>query len=114
MSYDQHGKHSTWEFGVQSVERGLARLPAHVLTMGLPFYSRSVKDGDWKTYEELVKTFPKKCVGFGVRGLVFSRVWGVGFFVKFRFAAYRCHETLLMLRARNFERVVKETVQMGE
>jgi hypothetical protein len=77
MSYDQHGKHSTWEFGVQSVERGLAKLPAHVLTMGLPFYSRSVKDGDWKTYEELVKTFPKKCEGFRIqsfRGWFFAHV----------------------------------------
>eukprot|EP00281_Chroomonas_sp_CCMP1168_P013371 CAMPEP_0206282508 /NCGR_PEP_ID=MMETSP0047_2-20121206/39725_1 /ASSEMBLY_ACC=CAM_ASM_000192 /TAXON_ID=195065 /ORGANISM="Chroomonas mesostigmatica_cf, Strain CCMP1168" /LENGTH=143 /DNA_ID=CAMNT_0053712793 /DNA_START=79 /DNA_END=507 /DNA_ORIENTATION=+ len=60
MSYDARGKHSTWEFGVESVQKGLAKLPAANLTMGLPFYSRSVKTGDWKAYEELVKTFPKK------------------------------------------------------
>ena len=51
MSYDQHGKHSTWEFGKQSVMQGVAMLPPAKLTMGLPFYSRDVRTGEWDTYE---------------------------------------------------------------
>eukprot|EP00293_Proteomonas_sulcata_P000171 CAMPEP_0184323560 /NCGR_PEP_ID=MMETSP1049-20130417/130974_1 /TAXON_ID=77928 /ORGANISM="Proteomonas sulcata, Strain CCMP704" /LENGTH=86 /DNA_ID=CAMNT_0026645107 /DNA_START=1 /DNA_END=257 /DNA_ORIENTATION=+ len=28
--------------------------------MGLPFYSRSTRTGDWKTYEDLIKMYGKK------------------------------------------------------
>lgn len=55
MSYDQHGQHSTWEFGKAAVDQGKAVLPAGKLTMGLPFYSRDTKTGQWETYEDLVK-----------------------------------------------------------
>lgn len=56
MSYDQHGQHSTWEFGKQAVDQGIeAKLPAAKLTMGLPFYARDVKTGEWTTYEDMVK-----------------------------------------------------------
>eukprot|EP00729_Bicosta_minor_P006103 gene6103-11828_t len=60
MSYDQHGKHSTWEFGKQSVMQGVAMLPPTKLTMGLPFYSRDVRTGEWDTYEDLVKRHAPK------------------------------------------------------
>jgi len=55
MSYDQPGKHSTWEFGKQSVDQGVGILPASSLTMGLPFYARNVKTGQWTTYEDLAR-----------------------------------------------------------
>eukprot|EP01060_Flectonema_neradi_P022702 TRINITY_DN30937_c0_g1_i1.p1 TRINITY_DN30937_c0_g1~~TRINITY_DN30937_c0_g1_i1.p1 ORF type:complete len:337 (+),score=42.46 TRINITY_DN30937_c0_g1_i1:67-1077(+) len=53
MSYDQPGKHSTFEFGKRSVDGGVAKLPASKLAMGLPFYARNVETGDWTTYEDL-------------------------------------------------------------
>jgi GH18 family chitinase len=55
MSYDQPKEHSTWEFGKQAVEQGVKVLPPAKLTMGLPFYSRDVRTGDWATYEDIVK-----------------------------------------------------------
>lgn len=58
MSYDQPGKHSTQAFGENSVNQGKKLLPAEKLTMGLPFYSRDVKTGQWKTYEDLVRSGP--------------------------------------------------------
>lgn len=58
MSYDQHGKHSTWEFGKKSVDQGLQYFPSHKLTMGLPFYARSISTGQWKTYEEIMQRRP--------------------------------------------------------
>ena len=30
-------------------------LPPHLVTLGLPFYGRHVKTGDWKSYEDLVQ-----------------------------------------------------------
>lgn len=80
MSYDQRGQHSTWQFGVDSVKRGIDRLPPRKLTMvhyccqllllcsdwsvkGLPFYARHVRTGDWKTYEVL-----DLCVGVSASG----------------------------------------------
>eukprot|EP00038_Savillea_parva_P017216 m.19426 g.19426 ORF g.19426 m.19426 type:complete len:361 (+) comp3691_c0_seq2:52-1134(+) len=59
MSYDQQGQHSTWEFGKQAVDQGMAVLPAHKLTMGLPFYARDVRTGEWTTYEDVVKIHAK-------------------------------------------------------
>ena len=60
MSYDQPQKHSTWGFGKQSVDQGIAKLPPSKLTMGLPFYSRDVRTGEWDTYEDLVKRHAPK------------------------------------------------------
>eukprot|EP00041_Stephanoeca_diplocostata_P036472 m.1333863 g.1333863 ORF g.1333863 m.1333863 type:complete len:254 (+) comp24872_c0_seq6:556-1317(+) len=54
-SYDQRGRHSTWEFGKQAVDQGVARIAAAKLTMGLPFYARDIRTGDWTTYEDIVK-----------------------------------------------------------
>lgn len=56
MSYDQNGaQHSSFDFGKLAVQRGLKHLPAHKLTMGVPFYGRHSKTGDWVTYEDLVQ-----------------------------------------------------------
>eukprot|EP01059_Diplonema_ambulator_P037344 TRINITY_DN983_c0_g1_i6.p1 TRINITY_DN983_c0_g1~~TRINITY_DN983_c0_g1_i6.p1 ORF type:complete len:132 (+),score=40.19 TRINITY_DN983_c0_g1_i6:512-907(+) len=54
MSYDQPKKHSTVGFMKESIVRGLRRLPAAKMAVGVPFYSRNVHTGDWKTYEDIV------------------------------------------------------------
>ena len=63
---DQPREHSTWEFGKKSVDQGMAMLPAAKLTMGLPMYARSVRTGEWTTYEDIIKY---KAPEPGVRGL---------------------------------------------
>jgi len=56
MSYDQGGpQHSSLKFGKQAVQSGLKHLPSHKLTMGLPFYGRHSINGDWVTYEDLLR-----------------------------------------------------------
>jgi hypothetical protein len=55
LARPQPGKHSTMEFATIATRRSLALLPARMVTLGLPFYSRDVKTGDWKTYEDLLK-----------------------------------------------------------
>lgn len=55
MSYDQPGKHSTWEFGERSAKQGARMLPAAQVTLGVPFYGRHMETGEWKTYEDLVQ-----------------------------------------------------------
>jgi chitinase len=55
MSYDQGGRHSTWDFAQQVAHQGAALLPAHLVTLGLPFYGRHMKTGEWKSYEDLVQ-----------------------------------------------------------
>eukprot|EP01063_Lacrimia_lanifica_P017908 TRINITY_DN24891_c0_g1_i1.p1 TRINITY_DN24891_c0_g1~~TRINITY_DN24891_c0_g1_i1.p1 ORF type:complete len:334 (+),score=115.32 TRINITY_DN24891_c0_g1_i1:57-1058(+) len=60
MCYDQPGEHATWAFTEKCVARA-APLPKEKVALGLPFYSRNVKTGEWKTYEDLWKS--KK--GFG-------------------------------------------------
>ena len=57
MTYDQQGgPHSTREFASRSMAAGIAAgLPARKLTVGLPFYGRHSKTGDWVTYEDLVQ-----------------------------------------------------------
>lgn len=56
MSYDQGGAHhSSLEFGRKSVDQGLAVLPPEKLTVGLPFYGRHSRTGDWTTYEDMVQ-----------------------------------------------------------
>lgn len=60
MSYDQPGRHSTSALAAGTLrnarEAGL-RLPA--VTLGLPFYGRHVRTGDWKTFEDLAKEHPE-------------------------------------------------------
>lgn len=58
MTYDQHGRHSTFPFAQAAVDQALSIFPpeAHAkLTLGLPFYGRDVKTGVWKTYEDIVQ-----------------------------------------------------------
>jgi len=56
MSYDQGGQHhSSLEFGRKAVDQGHAVLPPNKITMGVPFYGRHTRTGDWTTYEDLVQ-----------------------------------------------------------
>mmetsp|Transcript_23123 Transcript_23123/g.58996 ORF Transcript_23123/g.58996 Transcript_23123/m.58996 type:complete len:349 (+) Transcript_23123:58-1104(+) len=55
MVYDQPGKHSTWQFAVKAAKQAAEILPPHLVTLGLPFYGRHMKTGEWKTYEDLVQ-----------------------------------------------------------
>merc|ERR1711971_1185990 len=43
------------ELGTKSVDQGIAVLPPMKLTMGVPFYGRHTRTGDWTTYEDLVQ-----------------------------------------------------------
>lgn len=54
MSYDQPGRHSTWEFASRVAEQGAAILPPAKVTLGLPFYARHTRTGDWKSYEDVL------------------------------------------------------------
>jgi len=55
MSYDQGGRHSTPEFASKVARQGAELLPPAKVTLGLPFYGRHIKTGDWKSYEDLVQ-----------------------------------------------------------
>lgn len=55
MAYDQGGRHSTYEFAQQVAQQAVAILPPSKVTLGMPFYGRSVSTGDWKSYEDLLK-----------------------------------------------------------
>lgn len=59
MTYDQSkGHHSPFELATKSVEQALKiGLPADKLTLGLPFYGRHSRTGDWTTYEDLVQKY---------------------------------------------------------
>ena len=56
MAYDQSGRHSTKPFAEKVVAQGVASLlPTEKITLGLPFYARDVKTGDWETYESVLQ-----------------------------------------------------------
>jgi hypothetical protein len=58
MSYDQSRQHSTLSFAQQAIAQALHIFPREVhrkVTHGIPFYSRDVVTGDWKTYEDIVQ-----------------------------------------------------------
>eukprot|EP00966_Prymnesium_polylepis_P104446 2419008-Prymnesium_polylepis.1 len=55
MAYDQQGRHSTEEFGLKVMTQGAQLLPPAKVTVGVPFYGRHVKTGDWKSYEDIVQ-----------------------------------------------------------
>ena len=64
MAYDQSpGQHSTWEFAQKVVQQGATLLPAHLVTLGLPFYGRHVRTGEWKSYEDLVQEHSRAAGG---------------------------------------------------
>lgn len=59
MSYDNMkktgtSKHSTLEFAMKTVNDAL-EAGIQNLALGLPFYARNIKTGDWKTYEHIVR-----------------------------------------------------------
>ncbi len=54
MSYDAPHRHSTFQFALDTIARyDAAGLPRDRLCLGVPFYARSVRTGEWKTYAEL-------------------------------------------------------------
>jgi chitinase len=57
MAYDQGTRHSTFEHAVQGVELFLKRgVAAEKLCLGVPFYGRSMEDGDVAmTYADIVR-----------------------------------------------------------
>lgn len=55
MTYDQPGRHSTVEWSRDVATRGATVLPPSLLTLGVPFYGRHTRTGDWKSYEDLVQ-----------------------------------------------------------
>merc|ERR1712107_688261 len=56
MSYDMTGgRHSTLEYGFRTADQGAKTLPPAKLTLGVPFYGRHSRTGDWKAYEDLVQ-----------------------------------------------------------
>ena len=56
MSYDQNGKHSTMGLAVSTIQTAKAAgLHMDKVCLGLPFYSRNIHSGDWKTYEDLYR-----------------------------------------------------------
>ena len=56
MTYDQQGaQHSSLAFASKAMAQGAQLLPAAQLTLGLPFYGRHSRTGNWVTYEDLVQ-----------------------------------------------------------
>lgn len=55
MAYDQGAQHSTWDFGQRVAKQGAELLPPSLVTLGLPFYGRHTRTGEWKSYEDLVQ-----------------------------------------------------------
>ena len=54
MSYDAPGLHSPRSLAEETVSRAAAAgLPLAQVALGLPFYSRHVHTGEWRTYEQL-------------------------------------------------------------
>ena len=66
MAYDQPGRHSTDELAATTLKNAKeAGLPYPAVTLGLPFYGRHTRTGDWKTYEDLAKEHPEVGVSGG-------------------------------------------------
>eukprot|EP00008_Paramoeba_atlantica_P003966 CAMPEP_0201492214 /NCGR_PEP_ID=MMETSP0151_2-20130828/32218_1 /ASSEMBLY_ACC=CAM_ASM_000257 /TAXON_ID=200890 /ORGANISM="Paramoeba atlantica, Strain 621/1 / CCAP 1560/9" /LENGTH=320 /DNA_ID=CAMNT_0047878899 /DNA_START=8 /DNA_END=970 /DNA_ORIENTATION=- len=56
MAYDAGGDHSPFELAQKSIKQTIAAaLPLDKMTLGLPFYGRNQRTGDWTTYEDLLK-----------------------------------------------------------
>jgi chitinase len=61
MTYDQSsGHHSSEDFAHRALLQGTAAMPAGQLTLGLPFYGRHARSGEWKTYEDVVGQYPSQ------------------------------------------------------
>lgn len=60
MAYDQHGKHSTFEFAASGIQMAKERgIPLAKFTLGVPFYARHEANGEPKTYAELLPRLKK-------------------------------------------------------
>jgi GH18 family chitinase len=59
MAYDAGGEHhSSLELAKDALRKGKkAKLPMSRVTLGLPFYGRNSRTGDWVTYEDIAKKF---------------------------------------------------------
>lgn len=57
MAYDNRGQHSTMQHFEVATKQAISTFNVHKskVTIGLPFYGRSVKNGDWKSYEDIVQ-----------------------------------------------------------
>lgn len=60
MAYDSNnGPHSTMQHFKDAAASALEIFPnASQIAVGLPFYGRSLRTGDWKSYEDLVQATP--------------------------------------------------------
>ena len=56
MAYDHHGQHSTMAHFVTATQQAttIFKEEQFKVTIGLPFYGRNTKNGDWISYEDLV------------------------------------------------------------
>ena len=54
MAYDQHGEHSTYDFAMSGILYAQQKnFPLKKFTLGVPFYARSTRNGNPKTYGEI-------------------------------------------------------------
>ena len=62
MAYDAPGgNHAPLSLAHKVIQNAKAHsLPLHKITLGVPFYGRDVRTGDWKTYEDIVGTLDEK------------------------------------------------------
>jgi chitinase len=61
MAYDQtNGHHSSREFTTRALAQGAGLLPREKVMLGLPFYGRHARSGEWKTYEDIAQQWPGK------------------------------------------------------
>eukprot|EP01124_Arcella_intermedia_P029581 TRINITY_DN6293_c0_g1_i2.p1 TRINITY_DN6293_c0_g1~~TRINITY_DN6293_c0_g1_i2.p1 ORF type:complete len:309 (+),score=51.03 TRINITY_DN6293_c0_g1_i2:28-954(+) len=72
MAYDQPHKHSTYLFFMEVLEESLKHIPAGKLTVGIPFYGRSIQTGEAHTYNDLHKLLPEGSTADEVAGVYFN------------------------------------------
>ena len=62
MAYDQGGQHSTMELARRTIELAAPHGDAFKtkMTLGLPFYGRHMRTGEWKSYEDIVSKMDVK------------------------------------------------------
>uniref|UniRef100_A0A7S1NSM8 GH18 domain-containing protein n=1 Tax=Eutreptiella gymnastica TaxID=73025 RepID=A0A7S1NSM8_9EUGL len=55
MAYDARGRHSPFPLAEQTVSNAKLSFPLKKLTLGVPFYSRHIQTGNWRSYRSLVE-----------------------------------------------------------
>ena len=55
QAYDAGGKHSTMELAKTALSNAARHFPSKKMTLGLPFYARNVRSGNWISYEDIVQ-----------------------------------------------------------